>query len=145
MKYFADKWEDAMTEKEMKRLSRAELLELLLVQTKETERLQKKLEKVETLLLERNLQVQKAGDLAHAVLEINGVMESAQSAAQQYLDNIIRMEQETKLRCEKMLAQAQAEAEQLRQEAQMPHQKEETIQPMQEDFIGEIYALLDEK
>lgn len=128
-----------MTEKELKRLSRTELLELLLAQTKETERLQKKLEKAEILLSDRYLQVQKAGDLAHAVLEINGVMDSAQAAAQQYLDNIRRMEHETKQRCEKMLADARKEAEQLRWEVLEP-----ACQPEQ-DLIGEIYALLDEK
>lgn len=128
-----------MTEKELKRLSRTELLELLLAQTKETERLQKKLEKAETLLSDRYLQVQKAGDLAHAVLEINGVMDSAQAAAQQYLDNIRRMEHETKQRCEKMLADARKEAEQHRREVLEP-----ACQPEQ-DLIGEIYALLDEK
>ena len=84
-----------MTEKELKHLSRAELLELLLLQTKETERLMKKLEKADRMLSDRYLQVEKAGDLAHAVLEVNGIMEAAQAAAQQYLDNIIRMEQET--------------------------------------------------
>lgn len=128
-----------MTEKELKRLSRTELLELLLAQTKETERLQKKLEKAEILLSDRYLQVQKAGDLAHAVLEINGVMDSAQAAAQQYLDNIRRMEHETKQRCEKMLADARKEAEQHRREVLEP-----ACQPEQ-DLIGEIYALLDEK
>lgn len=133
-----------MTEKELKRLSRAELLELLLVQTKETERLQKKLERVEALLSDRNLQVQKAGDLAHAVLEINGVMASAQAAAQQYLDNIIRMEQETKLRCEKILADAQTKAEQLRREAASLPKAAKPAQG-EPDLIGEIYALLDEK
>lgn len=41
-----------MTEKEMRRLSRAEILELLLIQTKETEQLQIKLEKAEAALAE---------------------------------------------------------------------------------------------
>lgn len=103
-----------MTEKEMKRLSRAELLELLLVQTKETERLRKRLEKAEEELSERYLRIQKAGDLAHAVLSVNGVMEAAQAAAQQYLDNIAQMERETKLRCDKLISDARREAEQIR-------------------------------
>ena len=80
-----------MKEKELKRLSRAELLDLLLVQTKEAERLRKRLEKAEQELADRNVQIEKAGDLAHAVVQINGVMEAAQAAAQQYLDNIARM------------------------------------------------------
>lgn len=127
-----------MKEKELKRLSRAELLELLLVQTKETERLQKKLEKAEKELSDRYLQIQKAGTLAQAVVEINGVMEAAQAAAQQYLDNIVQMERETKLRCEKMLSDARKEAAQVQERAQ------ETTSP-DNVLIEEIYELLDEK
>lgn len=104
-----------MTDKEMKKLSRAELLELLLMQTKETERLQKRLDRAEEELTQRQLKLQNAGSLAQAVLEVNGVMESAQAAANQYLENIARMEMETKLRCEALLAEARLEAERIRE------------------------------
>ena len=77
-----------MTEKELKRLSRAELLELLLIQTRETEQLRRKLEKAEAALADRQLRLSNAGDLAQAVLSINGVMEAAQAAAQQYLRDV---------------------------------------------------------
>lgn len=103
-----------MTDKTLKRLSRSELLELLLAQTREREALEKKLE-------DRQLQIEKAGDIAHAVLEINGVMNATQAAAQQYLDNIARMEQVTKLRCEKMLHEARMEAARIRKEAKAAH------------------------
>lgn len=103
-----------MTQKELKRLSRGELLELLLIQTKENERLLQKLAEAEALIYQRNLKLEKAGDLAHAVLEINGVMEAAQTAAQQYLDNIRQMEQETKEKCRVMLEEAEKEAQQIR-------------------------------
>jgi hypothetical protein len=99
-----------MTPKELKRLGRAELLELLLEQSKEVERLRKKLKKLEDLLEERQLQVTQAGDLAQATLAVNGVMEAAQNAAKQYLDNIAAMEAETRARCDAMLAQARGEA-----------------------------------
>lgn len=124
-----------MKEKELKRLSRAELLELLLTQTRETERLRKRLEKADAELANRHLKVQKAGDLAHAALEINGVMEAAQAAAQQYLDNIIRMENETKLRCEKLLEDARKEAAQIRKQAPKKADSEG-------ELLEEIYGIL---
>ena len=99
-----------MTEKELKKLSRAELLELLLIQTRETERLTRQLEKAEKMLTDRQLRLDKAGDIAQAALAINGVMEAAQAAARQYLDNIARMEEETRLRCEKLLEDARRAA-----------------------------------
>lgn len=95
-----------MTDRELKRLSRAELLELLLQQTREVERLQIKLEKAEAALRDRRIQIEKAGDLANAALQINGVMEAAQAAAAQYLKNIAAMEAETRSRCEQMLRDA---------------------------------------
>ncbi len=119
-----------MTDKELKRLSRAELLELLLIQTKETEQLTKRLEKAEKMLYERQLQIEKAGDIAHAALQINGVMEAAQAAAQQYLENIERMEQETALRCEEMLAEARQAAAQILQEARQAAAEPEADQAL---------------
>ena len=127
-----------MKEKELKRLSRAELLELLLAQAKETELLRKKLEKAEAMLCDRYLQMQKAGDLAHAVLQTNGVMEAAQAAAQQYLDNIVQMESETKFRCEIMLSEARKEAEQIRKSVPLPAGSDNTL-------MTQIYELLDEE
>ena len=109
-----------MTEKELKRLSRAELLELLLMQTRESELLQMKLEAAKQELDARELNLREAGNLANAVLMINGVMESTQNAAQQYLDNIQRMEQETRQQCLQMmddLEQVLMETQQILEEA----------------------------
>ena len=106
-----------MTDKELKRLSRAELLELLLMQTRESEHLKMQLEEAKRELADREIRIREAGNLADATLAINGVLESAQKAAQQYLDNIARMEQETKLRCQQMLLNASGEAEKIKLEA----------------------------
>lgn len=102
-----------MTEKELKKLSRAELLELLLIQTKEVERLREELAEAEKRLEERRLRIDNAGNLAYAVLEINDVMKAAQAAADQYLENIIAMEAETRQKCEQMLQAAAQESSKL--------------------------------
>ena len=106
-----------MTDKELKRLSRAELLELLLIQTRESEHLKLQLEEAKRELADREIRIREAGNLADAAMAVNGVLESAQKAAQQYLDNIARMEQETKLRCQQMLLDASGEAEKIKLEA----------------------------
>lgn len=100
-----------MTDKELKRLSRAELLEMLLEQTKKVEQLQEKLARAEAELKDRRIRLNNAGNLAQAVLEINGVMEAAQAAANQYLENMAAMEAETKARCQRMLQEAARQAE----------------------------------
>lgn len=85
-----------MTRKELKRLTRAELLELLLEQTKRAEQLEAELEEAKAELECRRLIVSKAGNLAEAALQINRVMEAAQAAANQYLENIALIEAETR-------------------------------------------------
>lgn len=132
-----------MTEKEFKRLRRSELLELLLLQTRETERLTQRLAEAEAALADRNLRMEKAGDLAHAVLDLNGVMDAAQAAARQYLDNIIRMEQETRLRCEQLLDEARQTAEQILQQARESLPPDEnTMEQVENDGSNETSQLL---
>lgn len=111
-----------MTDKELKRLSRTELLELLLEQTRERERLEKALEEAEQKLADRQLQIEEAGDIAHAVLQINGVMDAAQAAARQYLENMERLERQTRQRCDQMLLKAALDAEEIIRKAK-PQQK----------------------
>lgn len=103
-----------MTDKELKRLSRSELLELLLVQTQEVERLRKELKESREQLAQRQLQMEEVGNLAEAVLAVNGVVDAAQAAAQQYLDNIAAMEEETRRKCDMMLQLASQRAWELR-------------------------------
>lgn len=131
-----------MTDKELKRLSRAELLELLLIQTRETERLQVKLEAARQQLEDRQLCVSNAGDLAHAVLEINHVMGAAQEAANQYLANIAIMEQQTRERCERMLAEAQAEADRILSNAKADSPEHSKSL---EQFLGEVQELISQQ
>lgn len=106
-----------MTNKELKKLRRADLLELLLVQTRESERLKKKLQAVEKELEDRQIRMAAVGTLAEAMVEVNGVMTAAQAAADQYLENIAAMEAETKKKCDLMLQMAQKEARRIIEEA----------------------------
>ena len=99
-----------MTTKELKRLSRMELLEVLLRQIQEGDRLKEENTELKQLLESRKLQVAQAGNLAEASLSINRVMEAAQAAADQYLDNIRAMEEETRQKCEEILRAAREEA-----------------------------------
>ena len=80
-----------MTDKELKKLSRAELLELLLIQTKEVDRLQKELDETKAKLEDKTIKIDNAGSIAEAALKLNGVFEAAQKAAQQYIDNMKRL------------------------------------------------------
>lgn len=106
-----------MTNKELKKLSRADLLELLLVQTREAERLKKKLVAAEKELEERQIRMSAVGNLAEAMVEVNGVMAAAQATAEQYLENIAAMEEEARKKCDLMIQAAQKEARRILDEA----------------------------
>ena len=110
-----------MTDKEIRKLSRAELLEMLVVQTKEVDRLQEQCSRLQTQLDEREMTLKNAGDIANAALGLNKVFQTAQTAADFYLESIRkmeaetkencqRMEQETKEQCDRMLRSAKEEA-----------------------------------
>ena len=77
-----------MTDKELKKLSRSELLELLIDQMKENERLRLKLKKAYKQLHDRKLVMEQTGSIAEAALQLNGVFEAAQAAADQYLESL---------------------------------------------------------
>ncbi|GEM_PF-3483140 len=82
-----------MTSKELKRLSRRELLEMLIEQMKENQRLRNRLEQAEAELENRELVSLRAGSMAEAAMQLNGVFEAADKAARQYLENVYRSAQ----------------------------------------------------
>lgn len=77
-----------MTEKELKRLTRTELLEMLLEQTKKIDALTEELSEAKTKLASREIAIANSGSLADAALAVSGIMESAQKAADLYLENL---------------------------------------------------------
>lgn len=80
-----------MTDKELKKLSRADLLEMLLAQTKENEQLKEQITQLQKQLHERQIMIDQSGSIAEAALKLNGIFEAAQNAADQYLENIRRL------------------------------------------------------
>ena len=106
-----------MTEKELHRLSRRELLEMLIAQAAENDRLKTRLTQAEAQLQERRIAMDQAGSLAEAALSLNGVFQAADAAAQQYLENIQRISSQQDAFCRALKEKAENEAAQIRQEA----------------------------
>ena len=106
-----------MTDKELKRLSRGELLEMLIQQSKELERLRKQLDAAQTALQNREIAITNAGSIAEAALQLNGVFTAAQDACQQYIENICHLSQNQERICAQRDAESQAEAKRIVEEA----------------------------
>lgn len=83
-----------MKDKELRKLSRQELLELLIEQTKRADQLQERLDFLEEQLKERDLTINNAGSLAEAALRINKVFEAADKAVAQYIESVKRLGEE---------------------------------------------------
>jgi hypothetical protein len=91
-----------MTDKELKRIGRAELLELLLAQSEENEALQIRIEELEQELRNREIIIANAGTIADAAFQLNGVFDAAGAAAVQYLENIKRLNRQLELKAQEM-------------------------------------------
>ena len=117
--------------RELRRLKRKDLLEILLEQSKENEdqRMLLAVQKQKILHLEERLQdkridIVESGTMAEAALKLNGVFEAAQAAAQQYLDNLkntdercAAMENETRERCDALKEETARKCEQAEAES----------------------------
>ena len=97
-----------MTDKELSRLKRVDLLELLIAQGKENDRLIAELAEARAELEQRRIILENAGAIAGAALKLNGVFRAAQAAADQYLESIRLMEEETAARCKAMEEETEA-------------------------------------
>ena len=103
-----------MTQKELKRLNRRQLLELLITQTERADRMEARVNELELELENKELRVAEAGSIAEASLRLNGVFEAAEAAAEQYLVSIRnqaticqQMEDESRKKADEMLAEAE--------------------------------------
>ena len=100
-----------MTDKEFKRLSRSQLIDIIFQLQLKYDELAAENENLRQALADKRLRINKAGNIAEAALELNNVMQSAQNAAALYLEEIQIMREETREECERILAQAHKEAE----------------------------------
>ncbi len=73
---------------ELKRLNRAELIEIIYELQKQNEENTARIAQMQEMLSDRELRISSAGSIAEAALSINGVLEAAQAAADQYLLSI---------------------------------------------------------
>lgn len=103
-----------MTEKDLRKLNRYQLLELLVMQTERSDKLQARLEETTRQLNEKNIQISSLGSIAEASLQLEGVFQSAQRAADLYIDaakkHAEEIEEAAHEKAAQIIMQAQAQA-----------------------------------
>lgn len=113
-----------MNNKELKKLNRRDLLELVLIQTKKIEELEKELEVKTHELNSKKINIEESGSIAEAILKINKVFEKAQEVAEQYIKAVKentkeiedKMMQEYEVEKNKMLKKVERECQERRNE-----------------------------
>ena len=110
-----------MTDKELRRLRRDDLLQILINQQRQNDELNAALAKAREALEEKRIAIEESGSVAEAALKLNGVFEAAQSAADQYLDQMRAQADaqlaKARLDAEEVLRAARTEAERILREA----------------------------
>ena len=110
-----------MTDKELRRLHREDLLQILIAQQKQIEDLSAALEDSEKALNDRKIAIEESGSLAEAALKLNDVFKSAQQAADMYIaetqERIDAMREEAEATVSKARAEAAEITRQARKEA----------------------------
>lgn len=105
-----------MTDKDLRRLNRAELLDILYEQRKRYEDSLAENQALRQQLEDRTLRIASAGSIAEAAIQVNGVFEAAQAAADQYLASVkaatAEMVQKTdEAQADRILAEAGAQVD----------------------------------
>jgi len=77
-----------------KRLSKKELLEILVMQSKKIDDLEEELQLIKNKLNDKEITIKECGSIAEASLKINKIFEVAQKSADLYLENIKKIEKD---------------------------------------------------
>lgn len=103
-----------MTDRELRRLTREDLLDIIYELQQRTQRLEQENETIRKQLSDRTMKLENAGSIAEAALAVNGVFEAAQAAADQYLAQVRGSQQ----LADRLVADAQRKASAIVQQAQ---------------------------
>ena len=110
-----------MTDKEFKRLSRSQLIDIIYqLQLKQNE-LEEENRKLKAEVGDKRIRLREAGNIAEAALAMHNVMQSAQDAANQYLEEIRAMKHDTDETCNRILEKAKQEAAAIMARANQKH------------------------
>ena len=91
-----------MVDNDLRKLSRKDLLEIILEQTNRIETLEQELEKTKLAIEDRKISIKESGSIAEASLKISEIFKSVDEAAEIYMNNVkeLARKEERKLRKE---------------------------------------------
>ena len=102
-----------MTDKEFRRLKRADLIEIIYRLQENEDKYRETIDRMSKKLGEKLTKIEKAGSIADAAVSLSNVFEAAQDAAERYLQEVYRLREEAAAELER----ARKEADQIREDA----------------------------
>lgn len=109
--------------KELRKMKRVDLLDIMVIQSKENDYLKIQLDEALAELEERKIQIKEAGSIAEAALQLNGVFEAAEKAGSQYLENIARLSEEKETINARIIEESERKVAELMAETQAKCEK----------------------
>ncbi len=100
-----------MISKELKKLNRRELVDVIYQLKKNEEQMQEKIASLEAELQDRRMHLSVAGSIVEAATDITGIFSVAQSTADLYLSEIASMKEDTQRECTDMIEEAKKKVE----------------------------------
>ena len=107
-----------MVSKELKKLSRRELVDIIYQMKKNEQQLQEEIASLQEALQDKRIHLSLAGSIADAATSIANVFSSAQEAANLYLHEIAGMKEETENECARMIGEARLKAAEIISDAE---------------------------
>ena len=98
-------------EKELKKLTRRELVDVIYQMKKNEQRMQEEIAALEEAIGEKRIRISVAGSIAEAAVDITQIFSTAQMTADLYLHEIACRKAETEEECAKMIADAKKKVE----------------------------------
>ena len=95
-----------MDGKELKKLSRRELVDIIYQMKKNEQQMQEEIAALQTELQDKRLRYAMAGTLAETAASVSNVFSAAQMTADLYLQEITAMKEATERECAKMIEEA---------------------------------------
>ena len=96
-----------MLNKELSKLSRRELMDIIYQMKKNEQQMQEELASLREALEEKRIRLSEAGSVAEAAVSVSNVFSAAQMSADLYLQEVARMREDTEKECERMVAEAE--------------------------------------
>lgn len=102
-----------MTEKEIKKLGKAETVALITAKDNEINALRLQVQQLQRQISDNMPETRSIGSIAQEALAVNGIFTAAQKAADEYLSAVMNMNDSAEKHCSEMIEQTKAHCERM--------------------------------